>query len=137
MIDLKAVKPQIFGQAERIYPHECCGALFGQTLDGLKVVSEIFPLANAREPGEQYHRFVIEPDEVMKAERAAAKNGLAVLGFYHSHPDHPAKPSDYDREHALPVWSYPIVSVVSGRALEITSWLLSDDRERFSEEAII
>ena len=137
MIDLRSVKTHIFEQAERAYPSECCGALFGRALDGVKAVSEIFPLTNAREPGERHHRFVIEPDEVMKAERAAAKKGLEVLGFYHSHPDHPAQPSDYDREHALPVWSYPIVSVVSGRATEIMSWLLSDDRERFSEEAII
>jgi proteasome lid subunit RPN8/RPN11 len=94
-------------------------------------------VANAREPGAQYHRFVIWPEDVMKAERAATKKGLEVLGFYHSHPDHPAKPSDYDREHALPAWSYPIVSVVSGRAVEIMSWVLSDDRERFGDEVIV
>ena len=137
MIDIKVVKYQIFEQAERAYPDECCGALFGQALDGVKVISEIFPIVNAREAGERRRRFAIEPDEVMKAERAAAGKGLEVLGFYHSHPDHPAKPSAYDLEHALPAWSYPIVSVGSGRALEITSWLLSDDRERFSEEAIV
>jgi len=137
MIDLAPVKSQIFGQAERAYPDECCGALFGLILGELKTVSEIFPLTNAREAEARHHRFVIEADEVMKAERAAAKKGLAVLGFYHSHPDHPARPSAYDREHALPVWSYPIVSVVSGRAVEMTSWLLLDDRERFSEEVIV
>lgn len=137
MIDIRIVKLKIFGEAERAYPDECCGALFGRILDGVKIISEIFPLTNAREPGARRHRFVIEPDEVMKAERAAAKKGLAVLGFYHSHPDHPAQPSDYDREHALPVWSYPIVSVASGRAMEITSWILSDDRENFREEVIV
>jgi len=136
MIDLRGVQFEIFGQAERVYPDECCGALFGRVLDNVKIISEIFPLANAREPEARRRRFVIEPDEVMKAERAAAKKGLEVLGFYHSHPDHPAKPSAYDREHALPVWSYPIVSVVSGRAVEMTSWLLADDRESFREEVI-
>lgn len=137
MIDIKAVKPQIFEHAARTYPNECCGALFGLIINDIKIISEIFPIENAREAGEQYHRFVIGADGVMKAERAAAKKGLDVLGFYHSHPDCPAKPSDYDREHALPVWSYPIVSVISGKPAEITSWLLSDDREYFSEEAII
>jgi proteasome lid subunit RPN8/RPN11 len=137
MIDLTVVNSEICEEAERAYPDECCGALFGQVLDGVKIISGIFPLANAREPGERHHRFVIEPDDVMKAERAAAKKGLEVLGFYHSHPDHPARPSAYDREHALPVWSYPIVSVVSGRAKGIMSWLLSDDRERFREEVIV
>ena len=137
MIDIKAVKSRIFEQAEQAYPNECCGALFGRILDGVKIISGIFPITNAREPGEQYHRFVIEPGDVMRAEREAAKKGLDVLGFYHSHPDHPAKPSDYDREHALPVWSYPIVSVMSGKAMEITSWRLADDREKFSEEKII
>ena len=137
MIDLRSVKLKIFGEAEGAYPDECCGALFGRITGEVKIISEIFPLANAREPDARGRRFAIEADEVMKAERAAAKKGLAVLGFYHSHPDHPAQPSDYDREHALPVWSYPIVSVVSGRATEMTSWLLSDDRENFREEVIV
>ena len=136
MIDIKAVSAQIIEHAEQTYPDECCGALLGLEADGVKTVCEILPITNAREQAEQYHRFTIEPDDVMKAERTAMKKGLDVLGFYHSHPDHPAKPSDYDREHALPVWSYPIVSVLSGKAAEIKCWLLSDDREIFNEEAI-
>jgi proteasome lid subunit RPN8/RPN11 len=73
----------------------------------------------------------------MRAERTAARKGLDVLGFYHSHPDHFAEPSDYDREHALPNWSYPIVSVQKGKAAEIRSWLLSDTRESYIEEVIL
>jgi len=91
---------------------------------------------NSSENEEQYHRFLITPEEMFKAERIARAEKLEIIGFYHSHPDHPSKPSDYDREHALPVWSYLIVSVVSGKAAEIMSWLLADDRERFSEEKI-
>jgi len=87
VIDLRSVKLKIFGEAEGAYPDECCGALFGRITGEVKIISEIFPLANAREPDARGRRFAIEADEVMKAERAAAKKGLAVLGFYHSQRD--------------------------------------------------
>jgi proteasome lid subunit RPN8/RPN11 len=72
----------------------------------------------------------------MRAELAARKEGRDVLGFYHSHPDHPAEPSDFDREHALPFYSYIIVSVEKGRAVNLRSWELAPDRAKFLEEEL-
>jgi proteasome lid subunit RPN8/RPN11 len=72
----------------------------------------------------------------MKAELAARKRGWEVLGFYHSHPDHPARPSDYDREYALPFYSYVIVAVERGKAAELTSWELAADRGQFNVEVV-
>ena len=137
MIDLQSVKPQLFEHAEQTYPNECCGALLGKMTGEIKVISEIIPIENAGELDKQAHWFVIEPDDVMRAERTAMKKGLDVLGFYHSHPEHTSEPSKSDRENAMPVWSYPIVSVKSGKSVEVRSWLLADDRESFFEEEIL
>jgi len=122
-------------EGERAYPNECCGALLG-TIDGAgaRAIAEIFPIRNNREEGERYHRFVIEPDDFLASERASRKLGLDVIGFYHSHPDHPAIPSNYDRDHALPWYSYIIVAVASGVAGDLTSWLLEPDRSKFAQE---
>jgi proteasome lid subunit RPN8/RPN11 len=98
---------------------------------GDRRVTAIIGVENAREDGERYHRFVIEPEDFMRAEAEARRMGLDVLGFYHSHPDHPAEPSDYDREHAMPFYSYVIVSVEEGTASELTSWELAADRSEF------
>ncbi|MDR1944375.1 MAG: M67 family metallopeptidase, partial [Synergistaceae bacterium] len=128
----EALRLSIGGEGEREYPDECCGVLLGRLEEsGAKIVTEILPVRNSREDGERYHRFVIEPDDFMRAELFARKRGLDVLGFYHSHPDHPSSPSDYDREHALPFYSYVIIAVDSGKASEMTSWELTPDRGRF------
>jgi proteasome lid subunit RPN8/RPN11 len=100
------------------------------------VVEAIVPIENAWDAGEQYHRFQISPEDMMQAEREARKRGLDVLGFYHSHPDHPARPSDFDREQALPFYSYIITAVEQGRAGELASWELKTDRSEFLVEAI-
>jgi len=113
------------------YPHECCGALLGR--DG--VVTEACPLPNAAEEG-QRRRFVVRPSDYRAAEARASGQGLALLGFYHSHPDHPARPSQYDLEHAWPVFAYVILSVAGGEPGEMTSWRLSEDRGRFEEETL-
>jgi len=90
-----AVENLIRAEGEKAYPNECCGALFGDTDDsGRRVVGDIFPIHNGREAEEQYHRFVIEPDDFLASEKAARERGFDVIGFYHSHPDHPAVPSD-------------------------------------------
>jgi proteasome lid subunit RPN8/RPN11 len=124
-------------EGERAYPNECCGILLGSIADDNgRVVADSIPVENAREAGEQYHRFRIEPEDLMKAELAARKRKLDVLGFYHSHPDHPAKPSDYDKEHALPYYSYIITAVDKGRAGDFTSWELKTDRSEFVREDI-
>jgi len=122
---------------ETAYPNECCGVLIGEIdNDGVKTVKRTLTIDNAREDGEQYHRFLITPEDMMKAEQAARAVKLDVIGFYHSHPDHPSAPSGYDKDHALPFYSYVIVSVDKGKAQVLTSWELTDDRTDFLQEEI-
>ena len=113
------------------FPHECCGALLGR--DG--VVHEAFALPNTTEEGPR-RRFLVRPDDYRAAERRARETGLELLGFYHSHPDHPARPSQYDLDHAWPSFSYVIVSVMAGEDKVMSSWRLKDDRTAFEEEAL-
>ncbi|GHV73483.1 hypothetical protein AGMMS49940_07850 [Spirochaetia bacterium] len=138
MITLSADREEaIRREGERAYPNECCGIILGSIADdNSRVMTDSIPIENAREAGEQYHRFRIEPEDLMKAELAARKRKLDVLGFYHSHPDHPAKPSDYDKEHALPYYSYIITAVDKGKAGDFTSWELKTDRSEFVQEHI-
>jgi len=96
---------------------------------------EVLPLdAPGRES--ERNRFLIDPLEQLRVEKDARARGLDVLGYYHSHPDHPARPSEYDRDHAWPWYSYIIVSVERGEPKDMTSWVLSDDRARFDSEQI-
>ena len=123
------------GEAE--YPHECCGLLIGRFDEGgRKVVTEIYPVSNAREEQARHNRSLILPEELMRGERHARELKLDVVGNYHSHPDHPAIPSSFDLEHAWPTWSYVIVSVKQGKAIDLLSWELEADRSRFNEEKI-
>jgi proteasome lid subunit RPN8/RPN11 len=122
---------------EAVYPNECCGVLIGEVdNEGGKTVRSTLTIDNAREDGEQYHRFLITPEDMMKAEQMARARKLDVIGFYHSHPDHPSAPSGYDKDHALPFYSYVIVSVDKGKAQILTSWELKDDRTDFIQEEI-
>jgi proteasome lid subunit RPN8/RPN11 len=118
------------------YPHECCGALLGRdSLNAPREILGLFPLVNRRDDSPR-NRFSVTPADVMAAERAASAQGLEVVGWYHSHPDHPARPSEYDRNHAWPWYSYIIVSVQNGAPQDMTSWRLNDDRAEFSPEGI-
>jgi proteasome lid subunit RPN8/RPN11 len=101
-----------------------------------KITLAVLPFANKFESGEQYHRYLITAQDMLQGEIEAEKLGLDVIGVFHSHPDHPAQASEYDREHALPWYSYLIVSVQKGRAASARSWVLSDDRAKFVEETI-
>jgi len=132
----KEIKNLISTEGEKAYPNECCGVIYGRYDDCKKAVS-IEPIINSSENAEQYHRFLITPEALLKAELKARERKLDIIGFYHSHPDHPAAPSEYDKEHALPFYSYGIVSVIKGRAEDFTSWELSDDRENFNSEEVI
>lgn len=124
--------------AERDYPDECCGLLLGQfESDGAKRVVETLPISNAREEDARRRRFLIRPEEWLAGERRARQQGLEIIGFYHSHPDHPAVPSSYDLEHALPIYSYIIVAVERGAARDLRSWQMRDDRSQFDEEEIV
>jgi len=129
------------------YPYECCGALLGTDLDisafdpnenSRKISREVlslFPLINRRDDSPR-NRFAVTADDVREAEKAASAQGLEVIGWYHSHPDHPARPSDFDRDHAWPWYSYIIVSVHTGVPQDMTSWRLKDDRTGYLEEKI-
>ena len=123
--------------AERDYPHECGGMLIGHfEANEKKTVVETFPLENAREEEARHNRVLILPGDVLKAERYARERKLDVDGYYHSHPESPAVPSQYDLDHALPVWSYMIASVFKGKVVDIFSWEMENDRSKFNEEEI-
>jgi proteasome lid subunit RPN8/RPN11 len=111
------------------YPNECCGALIGR--DG--VVTETLALPNTTEEGPR-RRFKVRPQDYRAAEGRAAQVGGELLGFYHSHPDHPAKPSQTDLDYAWPFFSYVIVSVLEGVSGDMTSWRLREDRSAFDQE---
>lgn len=113
---------------EETYPHECCGALVGSD----DRVSAAVPLPNTTEEGPR-RRFLVRPADYVLAERKAGELGATLLGFYHSHPDHPARPSQFDLDHAWPNFAYVIVSVASGVSTDMTVWWLEEDRSRFEE----
>lgn len=123
----KELIAQIEREAEKSYPNECCGFMFGSLSGEIKEVRHILSSLNQAEEGEKYHRFEIMPEQMMKAESLARKNGWDIVGFYHSHPDCRAIPSEFDRIHALPVYSYVIVSAVKGKAKEFFSWELDEN----------
>ena len=114
------------------YPDECCGVLLGPR-DG--TVSGTWPLDNSTDL-ERRRRFLIGPDDYRRAEARAAERGLEIVGFYHSHPDHPAEPSAFDLAHAWPNLSYAIVSIRGGVPRELRSWRLRADRSGYDEESI-
>lgn len=119
------------------YPEECCGFLIGHSGDGEEttVVERVLSVGNERAES-RHNRYLINPETVLAAHKEARALGLDVMGYYHSHPDHPARPSEFDREHAWPGLSYVIVSVEQGKVADTRSWRLSEDRERFDEETI-
>lgn len=124
--------------AAATYPEECCGVLIGRATaegDGA-LVERVRPVDNQRLDS-RGNRYLIDPETVLAAEKEARNLGLEVLGYYHSHPDHPAVPSDFDREHAWPGQSYVIVSVREGEVADTRSWRLADDRDRFQEETLV
>lgn len=129
---------QIRRHGESDYPHECCGLLIGSFApDGGKVALEIFPISNAREEAAKRNRFLIAPQDLMRGEKHARQSRRDVVGFYHSHPDHPAVPSAFDLDHAWPVYSYVIVSVRDGVASDLFSYELRSDRSRFDSEDLV
>jgi proteasome lid subunit RPN8/RPN11 len=131
--------------AERTYPEECCGFLLGRAPapasqgegaaggGATTLVERVTPAANEL-PDSRHNRFGMSAETVLASHKEARAAGLAVVGYYHSHPDHPAEPSEIDREHAWPGLSYLIVAVRDGRVDRARSWRLRDDRERFEEE---
>ncbi len=120
---------------EETYPHECCGFLLGHEGPEGREVARLVRAENERDDFPE-HRYLISPEAYLRAELAAREEGREILGFYHSHPDHEARPSNFDREHAFPGLSYVIVSVWEGKAEKVRSWVLAEDRSRFDPEPL-
>jgi proteasome lid subunit RPN8/RPN11 len=126
---------RIHAHGAETYPYECCGALLGRDGDGSREVADLMPLENRRDDSPR-NRFEVTPEDVRLAEKTAREKRLELIGWYHSHPDAPARPSEYDRDHAWPWYSYIIVSVQKGVPSDTTSWRLQDDRSAYDLEAI-
>jgi proteasome lid subunit RPN8/RPN11 len=131
------LKARIESEGAAAFPNECCGILIGRDLRDRRIVDRLMPGTNVFEADEQYHRFSIDPRLQLQAEREAEKEGKMVLGFYHSHPDHPARPSEYDREHGWPFYSYLIVSIMAGKSADMASWVLNHRTEQFEKQEIV
>jgi proteasome lid subunit RPN8/RPN11 len=128
---------RIEAEGAQAFPNECCGMMIGIETEAERIVERIEPADNAFEAGEQHHRFSIPPLQQMKSERAASRDGRILIGFYHSHPDHPARPSEYDREHAWETFSYVIVEIRSGKPKEMTSWMLDPKTRMFDQQPMV
>src|SRR4051812_1000633 len=131
LIVTPAVDAAIRAHGQETYPHECCGALVGRD----RFVTAIVALPNTTEEGPR-RRFMVRPSDYQLAERRATELGGELLGFYHSHPDHPARPSQYDLDHAWPTFAYIIVAVAQGKSEQMTVWYLLEDRSRFEEGSL-
>ena len=129
------IAERIHQDLARAYPEEGCGVLLGRELGETREVVRAVTFDNQRDDSRR-NRYLISPEQFLAADRAARDEGLDVLGFFHSHPDHPARPSEFDRENAWPWYSYVIVSVLQGRAADTTCWRLAEDRSRFEPEAL-
>ena len=146
-------KAQIEQEGVAAHPNECCGAILGKDVssgEGIRrIVHRLEKLTNSYAADEQYHRFSLNPRELMELDKRAGEEGLAVLGFYHSHPDHPARPSETDRLHAWPYYSYVIVAIAKAADVggtptpqtpmpqALTSWQLDEGTEQFVAEEVI
>src|SRR3954452_25016442 len=126
-----AVDAAVRRHGEETYPHECCGALIGTAGHATATV----PLPNTTEEGPR-RRFMVRPSDYRLAEQRATELGGELLGFYHSHPDHPSRPSQYDLDHAWPTFAYIIVAVAERVATDMTVWFLKDDRSSFEEGSL-
>ena len=128
---------QIEVHLEGAYPNEGAGFLLGQIADDTFIVGDVLPLANQWDSAGQHNRFQLLPEDALQAELAAQRRGLDVIGVFHSHPDHPAQPSQWDLAWATwPNFAYLITRVAEGRAQQTRAWRLAEDRESFEEDQI-
>jgi proteasome lid subunit RPN8/RPN11 len=128
---------EIHNLGERAYPEEGAGLLLGQVVDGSKRVSQVLVLNNSREQAARRKRYLLEAEDYANGEELAERLGLEVLGVFHSHPDHPDVPSEFDREWAWPWFSYLITSVRDHKSMGSRSWCLREDRSGFVEEEVV
>ena len=132
----ESARAEMEAHGREAYPEECCGALLGTIERETSRVTRVERLPNSQMEN-RARRFSIAPQEYRRVEKIADSEGLRLVGFYHSHPDHPALPSEHDREQALPFFHYIVLAVSSGRPGDLTSWVLSEDRGAFTREEII
>jgi proteasome lid subunit RPN8/RPN11 len=128
-----AQREAIARHGEATFPDECCGALLGRLEGGRRIVERLLEIENQWDEAERRRRFLITPRQYIQLEREADNAGQILIGFYHSHPNAPARPSEFDREHALPWHTYVIASVIDGRFDALTAWQLKDDRSGYDE----
>jgi proteasome lid subunit RPN8/RPN11 len=131
----ESLAEEIRRHGEGAYPAECCGALAGRIGTGdVKEVVRLEPAVNRR--SDDPHRYLIAPDDLRQLETRLKTEGLEVVGYYHSHPDHPAAPSAFDADHAWPWYSYVIVRVDRGRGADLASWVLDEELPRMHPESL-
>jgi proteasome lid subunit RPN8/RPN11 len=126
---------RVLAQARRVYPEEGCGVLLGRDHGADREIERVIVVEN-RSDGARGRRYQISPERLLAIEKEGREAGLEVVGFFHSHPDHPAEPSRFDLEHAWPYYSYLIVSILQGEVAETRAWRLSADRSRFDPERL-
>jgi proteasome lid subunit RPN8/RPN11 len=129
-----ALVEEIRRHGEAAYPAECCGALVGRLEGQAKEVVRLVPAVNRRT--DDPHRYLIAPDDLRRLEIEVRAAGEEIVGYYHSHPDHPARPSAFDAEHAWPWYSYLIVRIDRGRGADMASWVLDDERPLMHPESL-
>ena len=129
-----ALADEIRRHGEAAYPAECCGAMVGRVEGAAKEVLRLSPAVNRRT--DDPHRYLIAPDDLRRLEREVREAGQEIVGYYHSHPDHPARPSAFDAEHAWPWYSYLIVRIDHGRGADLASWVLDDERPLMHPESL-
>ncbi|HKT60040.1 MAG TPA: M67 family metallopeptidase [Gemmatimonadales bacterium] len=130
----ESLAEEIRRHGEVAYPAECCGALVGRLDGDAKEVVRLVPAVNRRT--DDPHRYLIAPDDLRRLEAEVRAAGQEIVGYYHSHPDHPARPSAFDADHAWPWYSYVIVRIDRGRGAELASWVLADDRPEMLPESL-
>ena len=129
-----ALADEIRRHGEAAYPAECCGAMVGRVEGAAKAVLRLSPAVNRRT--DDPHRYLIASDDLRRLEHEVRKAGQEIVGYYHSHPDHPARPSAFDAEHAWPWYSYLIVRIDGGRGADMASWVLDDERPIMYPESL-
>ncbi len=134
MIAIEKEAEQImFNDALQAFPHECCGCMFGtEDEKGNRLVTKTSPVYNSAVENRE-RRFIISPKDYINAEKFADENNIQFLGIYHSHPNHPAIPSEHDRVAAQPWFSYVIISVAENKIQHTRCWVLNDNSQ-FDEE---
>jgi proteasome lid subunit RPN8/RPN11 len=132
----RATQARIFAQMAANYPHEGGGFLLG-SVGAMVEIHDILPIDNVFEEAERHHRYAMTPQDWMRIEDEADARGFSIVGYYHSHPDSPAIPSEYDREYALPNFIYVITAVLAGKPDSMHAWRLQDNRSQFDEQTLV